>query len=387
MQEPDLEHLEDYLQWFVAVLQLRTSAAREETEVAEISTRLLSARAELARREGTHTLAANLLTTRLALSAMEAQVMWLLCALSVSPHARDHFEAAGFGDGATTDAIRAIVYGESINRKALFELGPEGKLRRLGIIERSDGGGPDVHESRQTWAISRRILALLHGDTSIDPALSGMVRIADEVKPVDELAFAKEAIEGAREAVRAEKAVVIASGMPGLGRRTLIAAAAKEAGIELLEIDAKKLAKDPIVFRKQLRMIVRECKLLARMPLVRNIDALVDEKDASRIDAIGSELASEIDGPMFVTCGAQRPAMRWDRPTVVVELAPPTSAQRAELWRAALDAGSIEDADFLATQYPLAPAMIHHAALAARSRATGRKLRPDDIYAGIRAAR
>src|SRR5947208_2255544 len=82
---------------------------------------------------------------------------------------------------------------------------------------------------------------------------------------------------------------------------------------------------------------------------------------AESLDILGTELASTIDGPIFVTSSIHRPALRWDRPTIVVELSPPTSAQRAQLWRTELAAGTEDDADYLATQYPLAPALIHRA--------------------------
>jgi SpoVK/Ycf46/Vps4 family AAA+-type ATPase len=77
--------------------------------------------------------------------------------------------------------------------------------------------------------------------------------------------------------------------------------------------------------------------------------------------------------------------MRWDRPCVVIDVKPPTSDQRAKLWRDSLGSGTEEDAQFLATQYPLAPALIVRAAEAAKTRANGRKLEPEDIYAGVRA--
>ena len=386
MTEHVAAHLRDLSRWFESTLDLLLRRGTGDFDPIASLADIVELQVALDTRERSEALPSTALAARLHLDHTEQQVVALLATIAIESRVR-RLAAMFCGSliDPTLEGIRTIIYGATSSREALTQLGPEGTLRRLGIIERSDGGGPEVHESRQTWAISRRILALLHGDLSIDPALKGMVRTADEVKPMTEIAASAGTLEAAREAMRAGKVVVIASGMPGLGRRTLIAAAAKDAGLELLEIDGRKLAKDPALFRKQLRMIVRECKLLARLPLVRNVDTLVDDKDTSRIDLLGSELAAEIDGPIFATCGAQRPAMRWDRPTIVVELSAPTSAQRAALWRAALDAGSIEDAEFLATQYPLAPAMVHHAALAARSRAAGRKLTPDDIYAGIRA--
>lgn len=308
------------------------------------------------------------LATRLTLTSTEVTTVWLLVAIALDHDARRFATAIASNQATdpTLDALCTIVYGAA-PMCAFRELGPNGTLRRFHLIERSDGGGPEVHESRQTWAISRRILALLHGDTSIDPELAGIVRIPDDAKRLDELAVAPATIEAAREAVKSG-ATVVATGAPGLGRRTLVVAAAREAGIDLLEIDGKKLAKDPAALRKQLRLVSRECKLLARAPLVRDADAV--------------ELLAELDGRVFATTSRQ---LRWDWPAIVVPLAGPTSAQRAELWRAALGGGTASDADFLAAQYPLAPALIHHAARAARTRATDRPLRPDDIYAGIRA--
>ncbi len=280
--------------------------------------------------------------------------------------------------------VLALVVCAHTPSRRLLELCPEGTLRRLGIIERSDGGGPDVHESRQTWAISRRILAWLHGDMSVDPALSGIVRIADDVKPIGELAITEAAVKAAREAMKAKRAMIVATGAPGLGRRSLLAAAAKEAGVEVLEIDARRLAKDPVVLGKQLRTIARECKLLGRAPLVRNVDALVDDKDASRVELVGTHLAVEIDGPILVTCGMQRPQLRWERPAIVIDVKAPSSAQRAKLWCALLLDASESDGEHLATQYPLAPALIEHAANAAGARAVERRVTPEDIEAGVR---
>jgi len=180
------------------------------------------------------------------------------------------------------------------------------------------------------------------------------------------------------------RTVIIASGAPGLGRRSSLAAAAHEAGVEVLEIDAKRLAQNSTELTKQLRMIARECKLLAMAPLIRNIDALVEDKDASKIDLVGIELVAELDTNVFVTCGANRPQLRWGRPLIVIEVKQPPSAQRARLWATLLDA-SETDGEYLATTYPLAPAMMQAAAAAAKARAVGRNLTPEDVELGIRA--
>jgi ATP-dependent 26S proteasome regulatory subunit len=275
-------------------------------------------------------------------------------------------------------AIAQTIFGARGTHESLRELSATADLRRLSVIERSDGGGPDVHESRWTWAISRRVLAFLHGDMSIDPALANIAEIKSAAKSLGEIAASEQVVAQTREAMKAGKVVVCVAGAPGTGRRTLLAAAAAEAGVDVIEVDAKRLAKEPALLKKQLKMIARECKLLARVPLICNVDAVAD------IEAVGTELVSEIDGIVMVTCGVQRPSIRWGRPVIAIEVGAVTSAQRVALWQAELGQGTVGDAEFLATQYPVAPSVIHHAAEAAKARAVGRKLVPEDIYAGIR---
>ena len=84
------------------------------------------------------------------------------------------------------------------------------------------------------------------------------------------------------------------------------------------------------------------------------------------------------------TCGPRRPTLRRPRTLIHVELPPPTSAQRAQLWRATLAEISADDADHLAGSTALAPAVIHQAAAVAAParRATGdRALAADDLVA------
>lgn len=290
--------------------------------------------------------------------------------------------SAAFGQAeATIDAIRRFAYADA-PLLAYRSLNSEGRLRRLFLMERSDTAPLDTHESRCHWSLARHLLAWLHGErmhfASGDLAASETSGLAD-------LCVAAFTLERMNATPLSQASVVVASGPQAMGRRSLLVAAAKEQGVDVLEVDSSKLSKDHAQIKKQLKLIARECLLLQRSPLIRNIDALVDEKDQARVDLVGSELVSEIDGPVFVTCGLQRPVMRWDRPTVVIDVKPPTSGQRAKLWLERLGQGTQQDAEFLATQYPLAPALIHTAADAAKTRAAGRKIEPDDIYAGVRA--
>ena len=114
------------------------------------------------------------LRERLGLSDAEDRIIWLLLAHELSPDARKLIRGAATETtlDPTFDVIRRVVYGAGASLKTWKELGPAGKLRRLGIIERTDGTG-EVAEQRQTFKIARRVLALAHGDTGIDPELDG----------------------------------------------------------------------------------------------------------------------------------------------------------------------------------------------------------------------
>jgi hypothetical protein len=166
----------------------------------------------------------------------------------------------------------------------------------------------------------------------------------------------------------------------------MLVSLATELGIDTLCIDCTKLHGDPGLLGAQLRAIARECRLLERVPILIGIDALTGEAHADpRLELVGRELVAHLRTNVLATSGPQRPTTQWDRPTIVVELDPPTSEQRATVWRAALDDSTDEEAAKLARMYPLAPAMIHHAALAARARAAGEPIQAADLAAGIRA--
>ncbi|MDQ3370690.1 MAG: AAA family ATPase [Myxococcota bacterium] len=379
MQTHHADDLSDRTDWIAASIELQTDQA--ETEARATFERLAILHRRITEREHDAEVPFRTLAMRLALSETEQQIVMLLVAMRIRPDLRSRIQQQVSAAELSLDSIRTLIYGTQSSLRALEELASTGTLRRLLVIERNDDGGP-AHETKQTWSVASRVLALLHGQSAIDPALARLCRTRPPVAS-DALGAGADANPLARTAMEGT-AVVVASGLEGLGRRTLLSATAKAAGRLIVEIDARRLSKDPAALVVQLRAIARECRLLARAPLLTNLDALADEKE-HRIDLVGTELVALVDGPILVTTGVQRPKLDWDRPVVVIEMAQPSSAQRASLWAAALGGASAQDAQHLATHYPLAPALIARAAEAARARAGARKLEPDDIYAGIRA--
>ena len=367
MRTPALDHLSDHIE------RVRT-ASEDDPDCSSGMLRVDELTKRIVEREHSHPdLPSIQLRHAFRLSNSEQSVLWLLVA--------KHCAASRL----SLDEIRRAIFGEHPGLSALDELGPRGTLRRYALIEMYGERGDGAADEGARWTVSRRVLSWLHGDEAIDPDLAGLAVCADAPVSIAGLAMAAASFVQAREqAVRNDEVLVVIAGPQASGRRSLARACVQASGSRALEIDTTRLAKNPGELEQQVRSIARECRLLRRTPVIRNIDALVDEKGQHRLDLLGCSLVSEIDGPVFVTCGVNRPAMRWDRPCVVIDVKPPANAQRAELWLRELGQGTQEDAEYLAAQYPLAPALIHHAANAAKARAADRKIEAEDIDAGIR---
>jgi len=307
------------------------------------------------------------LRDRLGLSETEERVAWLLLAHELDPDARRMIRelATETALDPTFDVIRRVVYGTGASLKTWKELGPEGKLRRLGIIERTDGTA-EVAEQRQTFKIARRVLALAHGDTGVAPELEGIASCAHV--GAEELEVDQDARTKIADAIEHPQLVIV-HGRSGSGRRSILAQMAEQL---TLQIDARAIASKREDAQRQLRIIARECRLLARVPLVLHLDAIED-----RIDLVEQELTGLV---LATSCRAI--ARRWKAPVAQIELPPLSGARTAKLWQRALPQASAADAELLATMYPLAPALVHAAGAAAGGE---RAITPEHVEAGIRA--
>ena len=386
--DPDLAFgyaLDGQVELVDASLELMRTSPANESQLADCVARLTAARTELVRHSAPSR--GDELARRFQLSAHEMAVVWLLAAIASRQSCRTAAKliAGEAGDDPTLRCIQLLVYGERPSIAASRELSAAGNLRRRLLVVRTDGGSSEQHESRCTWALAPRVLTWLLGDDAPDLELRTLLhRTAGIFSPGELQTDCKRA---KRSIADAGEVAVIASGLQGTGRRTQLCRLAAEMECQPLEVDGKHLSRDVRLLRNELKLIARECRLLGRIPLLTNVDALVDpgEGSTTRLDLVGTELVPELGGPLFMTCGVNRPSMRWGRPSIVIDVKPPTSEQRATLWHRELGQGTQDDAEYLATQYPLAPAMIHRAAKAAKASASGRKLEPDDIYAGVRA--
>jgi ATP-dependent 26S proteasome regulatory subunit len=356
----DLEHLLHQVAWHRTALQMFMRTRNGPPADGRELEALTRARAVLNAEMGAPGLRCYRLRA-LAGSEAAAQVLWVLAVVAIDSRARTLLGEP------TADALRGFVFGDRPSLEALLVLGPAEVLRRLRLIERSDDGGAERHESRQTWGIAPRVLTWLHGDESVDPELAACASVT-QGKEMQDVVVAEDARERARQALRTPGAVVVARGASGLGRRTLLAAVAREAGIAVLEIDARRVPTTAVAWKA----IARECRLLERAPLVAHAD--------EQLGLIGDALACELDTTILVTTAGKLP--HWERPAIAVELRAPSTTERARVWASALPGA---DAHELARRYSLAPALVHAAGRAIRARAHGRQVDSTDVHAGVAA--
>jgi hypothetical protein len=312
--------------------------------------------------------------TRLALEVEDVLATWCLVAREIEPQIATQLEALSGGPEITCAGLAAVAFAGD-HARAMRSLGARGQLVGFGLAT------IDVDE-RASWG--RR--AIRASDRLISLALQSSPTSVDEpfVPDVDALAVHEVTVAELENAlVTSSDAVVVCAGLAGSGRRTLLHSLARRRGIAITSVDARRWSHDVVRLRDECRGLALECRLHGRTPLIANIDALWGEKGEC-LHVVASELVARVEGRVLATMGLQHRKIEWGRPAIVVEMGASSTAQRASLWGTSLGQGTAQDAELLANNYPLAPALIVSAAAAAKARAAARTLEPDDIYAGIR---
>jgi len=307
------------------------------------------------------------------LTSSESVLLWTVIATALDAEVGNRVLHFSNGVGLTEGVAKQLVYGETASATANSDLSPFGRLSQLGLLERRTVGASEI------LAPSRRVIDWVHGERSIDPELRGILSVgASQLGALEASGNVRKQVYDALGDINT---VLVLAGPRGVGKRSLCLEAASMRGLGMLVLNAASLASDLATLKLQLQRVARDARLFGRGLLVRDLDLV----SAQTIDALGGDVVEQINGPIVVTCTRPTSVAPWNRVPRVVAVPHPTSAQRASVWQTALGEGTEEDAEYLATQYPIAPALIHHAATAAKARANGRKMEPEDIYAGVRA--
>jgi hypothetical protein len=314
------------------------------------------------------------------LSPTEQRALWLLIGFDIDPRIRRlvHQVAGDTIRATTVGTLLSVIY-DDVSDAGIVELGLNGRLVECALaeVEGADIEGP---LSQRRIRVADRVLELATGVVRVDPAIRRFVQVAEPGRDLTELEIDPAATNRAVIAVREAESLVLVCGRAGCGRRTLLVAAAKQRGSEVLEIDGRGVATQVEGARRQLRIVARECRLLGVVPLFRHLDALGDSGDIPDRFAIVDEMFAGL----ILATSAKPITRQWRRAPVIVELPALSGLQNAKLWSRALPEASGGDADVLATMYPLAPALIHAAGVAAsRHRGEG-KMTAEHIEAGIR---
>ncbi len=340
--------------------RLERHAARAQPDAAAHDEAIERARSELAAAQAA--LPAPSALQRLAeafgLSEFECQIV-LLCA---GPDLDARFAGAC---AAASGSERAGCPTFSLALAALSAphwsaLAPAGALRGWRLIE----VGPERPLTTAPLHIDERVLHFLTGVRYLDERLRGFVR---------PLAFAgplPAAQRGAAELIAA--AWRNASGSPWLplahlcgtkaGVRRLAGAACELAGLNLHLLPAHAVP-DGAAERESLL-------LLWEREVVLGAGALLVECDDGPYDPAGeAALVAAVEGLRGAVLVGDRVRRRaFERPSVAVDVAPPTALERAELWRGALGAAAPDHGpaiDRLAAQFGFDAPQIAAAAAAA----------------------
>jgi hypothetical protein len=318
--------------------------------------------------------------SRLALSETEHCILWVLIAHEICPWSRVQLRSMATEQevDVTRDVLSRIVYGQTPDPRAWYELSPAGRLRATCLVEQV--GAPEIPAHRATFRISRRVLALVHGQLATDEELDGLVDRRDVVRGDDELVVDASARGTLGRCIAEGAPFVLLSGLVGSGRCSLALAMLQSAGYEALTLDARKLSHDLPVARRQIRVFARECRLLRKRPLILHVDAL---RGTDQIPDRLEVLDLDLGGPCIATANDTL-SRRWACPPIQIELTPLSGREREKLWKRALPAASDADAELLATIYPLAPALVEAVGRTAIREAGGAQVDAKHVASAIR---
>ncbi|MEO8554159.1 MAG: hypothetical protein ABI678_29490, partial [Kofleriaceae bacterium] len=180
--------------------------------------------------------------SRLVLSETEMAVLWVLIAQELCPATRHLLRqlASEQEIDVSTDVLRRVIYGGAADPQGWYELSPAGALARHALVERIEIVTTPAH--RTTVRLSRRVLALVHGQLAVDDELASLCSKGSEVAP--ELCVHDGARVALAGAIAEGRPLTILWGTVGSGRRSLALDELARAGRAPLSIDLRSLAVD-----------------------------------------------------------------------------------------------------------------------------------------------
>ena len=193
----------------------------------------------------------RLLAERLSLDPLELDVLWMLACIELEPQVARATQLLGTAELNAQLLERAITQGLVIEND-IFE-----RLQQLALIDVTEGPA-----YRRLIRLDDRVVDLVRGRFALDRKLREFVTLQPKV----DIPRAPSIIE------LAPNTTVMVSGASGSGRVTALRRRAAANGVGSLLVNSNELSKDSSVFERQIRSIVRECRLHSAWPIFREAD-------------------------------------------------------------------------------------------------------------------
>ncbi len=283
--------------------------------------------------------------------------------------------------------LAALIYDGDHRRRVSEELGGDGRLARFALVrfDRLNDAPFALRRAR----VAQRLLDLLHGRDVVEPELA---RHLDVLPPraSAELVLAEGQLDEVHGLVATSLAaategvahpVIVMSGPDGAGRKTLLAAAAQRAKLNVLRLGCAGLPRDEASLRTLGPAVLREAILAHALLVFDGLDQLTLDNAQARLDEL---LLDGFPWPLAAVVDriTGRPP-QLARGAVMIEVPAPGEAARDALWQRALGTrAGAEVASWAAARYAITPGLIAKAAQSARAKAASRGNRGGDATVG-----
>jgi ATPase family associated with various cellular activities (AAA) len=298
------------------------------------------------------------LAARLGLSRFERDVLLLCAAIELDPNV-----AALCAKAHGNEQMRCPTFGlalETLPDPAWEVVSPQGGLRFWKLIEITQRAGDGLIAA--SLRADERIVNYIKGLNDIDDRLTPLIirldsEVAEELPPSQRAMAEKLQIEWNLPSTSAP--IVQLVGADDVGKRLVAAHAAARCGLIACRLSTQLLPAQPVELDALARLWERESALL---PLAMYLE--VDDTDEGAKQPPVSRFLARIGGRIALASRESEPDL--GRLSLVLDIEPPTPAERADAWQLALgpevDAATV---DSLAAQFALEASEVREIALVA----------------------
>ncbi|HEY5922168.1 MAG TPA: ATP-binding protein [Kofleriaceae bacterium] len=317
----------------------------------------------------------QLLASRLELSTAELDTLWLLACIELEPMVACVAQQLLVmnTNTLTVQLLERLVAlgGEPFDSKAIA------RLTQLGLVETSTDSQLPLF--RRPIRVSDRVLALARGELGLDDELAAVAVLEPAVDAWRHIVPDTLPAELRQTLSTEARCLVVAYGVDGSGRTTLLRQAIAATGRAVVRLHARDLATEQDKLVRQLRAVVRECRLHGAWPLVSELDLLGD-----RASVVQHELLDRCGGPVFATC---REPCTWRvaRPVISFGVEVPDAGRRLTLWRSALAGANEEVIRSCAERYTITAGLLSATAASVAARHADRSaVAAADVHLALR---